>query len=540
MKTSTRALLLAAIVAFVPAHLGAQFPEGAGDWAAVPSPDNPWRQIRGGVKVQEGELPFVVRPPFCTGTVIAPNWVLTAAHCVSRLSVHEQVRFRLGQDFDVRNIRFIRRVVIHPDYTETTGPGINEIHAKTERDIALIEVFRPFPVSPVKLLKRHEEPPSESAVTSAGWGRLDDGSSAPGLMRRDHSFLTPEDCAAAVGWAIRENLLCGVDENNRGVVNSGDSGGPMLVPTTGGWGQIGINVASWAESDGPDLAVRVADFLDFIEEHVSPIPHDYPYESEFHFPFFSSGQGWETEFVFVNAFQSSLTKGEMQFFSARGNPLGDPIKFDLPAGGSFTITAPGSDFENLTLGSASFRYAGGRQGWRNGDVITWSIGVRGFTRLRAHGNSTWLGAHGTATITLIEPGGPSWFCSRWGIQCNPGTHGKIALGPDRTYISIRNPHSDKWIKFRVGLETVGRAGSIYLTEEELYIGPDGLYIKGLHSLFPEYLTTGQPFRGSVYIMSEDPISIGAFEVGPGVFNGVPVFLEGVPSFVTPHIPPYIP
>ena len=41
-------------------------------------------------------------------------------------------------------------------------------------------------------------------------------------------------------------------------------------------------------------------------------------------------------------------------------------------------------------------------------------------------------------------------------------------------------------------------------------------------------------------MSEDPISIGAFEVGPGVFNGVPVFLEGVPSFVTPHIPPYIP
>ncbi len=120
---------------------------------------------------------------FCSGTLIAPDLVLTAAHCVydpqGRLRSAEQIRFRAGlQDGRAIAERQALQIAAHPNYHPGRGPDLENV----THDVALIRLDSPissFEADPF-VLHSGRNYGDEISVTSYGMGR----EAAPSRQRR--------------------------------------------------------------------------------------------------------------------------------------------------------------------------------------------------------------------------------------------------------------------------------------------------------------------------------------------------------------------
>jgi chymotrypsin len=177
----------------------------------------------------------------CGGSIVAHNWILTAAHCPIGSSSTQVIK---GAH---------QLTAVEPNQQRSVVPSANyRIHASynpsnLNNDIAML--LLPSSATLNAFVAASVLPPLGNSdlhvgvlATVSGWGRVSDGSGATSAHLRSvqNNIITNAVCAATYGTSVVvDSVICMQTTGGRGTCN-GDSGGPLTVPQGGGRLQVGV------------------------------------------------------------------------------------------------------------------------------------------------------------------------------------------------------------------------------------------------------------------------------------------------------------
>jgi hypothetical protein len=181
----------------------------------------------------------------CGAALIAPNWLMTAAHCVFGLPTSNGAMtvWVGGNDRRVETQgerRIVGQVITHPNYDPNTFA----------HDLALLRVNTPINnIEPVRLanaqVMTNEAAPGQP-VTVSGWGLLAEGGGAPNQL---HDVTIPvvsnTICNGPLAYSgrVTSTMLCAGLQQGGQDACQGDSGGPLWLNLNGI--DVHVGLVSW-------------------------------------------------------------------------------------------------------------------------------------------------------------------------------------------------------------------------------------------------------------------------------------------------------
>jgi secreted trypsin-like serine protease len=254
-----------------------------------PTPQPP--TIVGGAPADPGEWPWQValvdgnatdlyNDQFCGGSLVAKDWVVTAAHCVDGLTISEvdvvAGIYNLQTPAPGYQRRNVKKIIIHPNWNS----------ANNNSDIALLRLSSAVSLGGSGATKTQTIELVDASIGDlagvdswvTGWGNTESVPLWPTqLYEVEVPIITNSDCnnASHYNGGITNNMLCaGLDAGGKDSCQ-GDSGGPLVVTDVNGQFRL-AGIVSWGDGCAdpmlPGVYTRVSNFTAWVNSEITPPP----------------------------------------------------------------------------------------------------------------------------------------------------------------------------------------------------------------------------------------------------------------------------